>query len=180
MYRADGTATPKGVSALAALENSTAARVAAYRQAQLRKARSTTGGCVMFLAFPSLLFSRVAGAAPGVYWTFFVIFLLGLGAVVVSEWRRTRERIRGNAAVAQHYRFRTAEMWKQVSAMPDDEYARLLRRSQTLDTAGRAARKVGKPAATIGMVAGKVALKAAMGGDLSDALNILHYVDGNN
>ncbi len=139
IYGADGAPTPDGLEALAALEKITADRVTAYRREQMRKAwRATRGGGVLF-AIPSMLFILVAGEEPGVYWTFFVLFFLGVGALIFGEWRRTRERIRLNAAAAQNYQFRTIETWKRISAMPDAEYARLLRRSQTLDTAGRAA-----------------------------------------
>jgi hypothetical protein len=174
IYDRNGAPTRDGLVALAALEKGTADSVAAYRKEQLRKAWRTTRGSVVLLVVLSFLFISMAEESPGMYWTFFALTSLAFAAAVRAEWRQTRERIARNLAGSRKDQARTIETWKEIATMPDPEYARLLYRSQRQS----ALLKVAKPAAVIGLAA----IKATVGGgdDLSEALNVLDYIDGSN
>jgi hypothetical protein len=176
MYDAVGAATPQGLGGLTALERSTATSVAVYRQQRLRKAGKITLGGVTVLAFLSVMCIGIVEEYPGVYWTCFVLAFLGIGTLVGREWWRAGTEIESYRAGARDMQRQQIERWKTISAMPEAEYAQLLRRAELTDAAGRAANALVGPLVALG----KFAFGAFVSGDLSDGLAVLDFVDGDN
>jgi hypothetical protein len=176
IYDAVGAATPRGLGELTALERSTATRIAVYRRERLRKAGKTTLGGVTVLAFLSVMCIGIIEEYPGVYWTCFVLAFSGIGTLVGREWWRAGTEIESYRAGARDIQRQQIERWKTISAMPEAEYAQLLRRAELTDAAGRAANAFVGPLVALG----KFAFGAFVSGDLSDGLAVLDFVDGDN